>query len=213
MMGRLTTVLALAAVLGSTTPAVLFLDDDLRVEVASSEADRLAPGRFLHGRTARDAFPEAEAAPMIALMGSVMQTASPVTIRQRLWEFIPHSSSVRPDIDVTIRPVFETEHGHRTTGVVLEARWSRPLILPDGSETPSPRQVLPQGIPGGIPFYEALALSGNAVDAMSFLTIRQAARDAVVEAGRPLIEELRRLRQASSSDQRTLPEYRPPRPV
>lgn len=185
-----------------------------RLAAASLGAHRALPGRLSAGQTVRSVFPERDARATIALLDQVYDTADNVEVRHRLWSFVPYMSQHRPEIDVTIRPVFRSEDSDKVAGVVAEAHYVRPVLSDTtGLEVQAPRRSPGMGIPGALAFFEGQALGFTGNDAVSLVEIRQAARDAMVEAAGPLVEELRRLRRGEQSGLQTHPEYRPPRPA
>lgn len=187
--------------------AALLAGGNLTFEDYSEAAEAMSKGRIEHGAAAAVLFPEADFKPALVLNEAAMDTGDEFTVRQRFWQ--PLATAVSPaEVEVIIRPVFADVDDARPVAVLTEVH---PVIKRDHVMT---GQAKLSGIPGGIPFYEAMALGLPPDEAAALLGIREAARDAFVEAAGPLVEELRRLRrQAAPSGLGTPPEYQRRRPA
>lgn len=208
MVTRMTTTIALSLIASGAAAMILFQGRRQIITAFSTLANNSMPGRLIVGQPAGRLFTEPDARLALASLRTCYDTADIIRTRQRLWNFVPYMSANRPEIDVTYQPVFESETSDKVVGVLAEAKYAHQGAGMDFEG----ERIRNTGVPGGMAFYEAMALGFEPEAALGLVQIRQAARDAMIEACSPLVEELRRRRggQATLGSHR---EYRPPRPV
>ncbi len=184
-------------------PVALWSGSRLRLDACSKLAARYSAGRLVVGRTARSLFPERDARAAIATIEAAMDTGSEAILRQRLWRWV-EGDNLPHDIKVIATPVFKDHDSLRPVSVLTEATRACAQCLNecDGHEV-SPGLVAASTMaanlePGALGSLMMLNGQFSPVDAVALATIRLAARDAFVQAAGPLVEELRRRRDAPS---------------
>jgi hypothetical protein len=204
-------------------PVVVFTGNDHRLTTYSPTADRLLGHRFERGVPVRILFPEREARAVIAAMDLAYESREPVIIRQRLWQFVERNN-LRNEVKLVVKPYYEGSQ-FRPAGVVVEAhtacndpncdaldRCCRRKKERPSSPEEALRRMPQMPAPGAMAFFEQQVHNLAPESALSLVEIRQAARDAFVEAAGPLVDEIARLRRGGSSTHEIRPRYQQPRP-
>jgi hypothetical protein len=177
-----------------------------RLDAVSRRAERLTAGRLVHGRTARSLFPERPFRTALAAMDEARESGEPVIIRQRLWAPI-RRLGLPKEVKVVARPYFEDDDAARAIGVISEVHTACDDPRCDALDSCCEERAVDRrsgAVPswltyGAVSFYQTKVNGLDPESAVALVELRQAARDAFVEAAGPLVDEMRRLRRGVPS--------------